>query len=61
MFALPMCRRAMLEEGDSLDASPLLVTGQILESLGSVGEAAVSDGFTFSFTINIALPRMILS
>lgn len=42
-----MCRRAMLEEGDSLDASPLLVTGLILESLGNVGEAAVSDGFTF--------------
>ncbi|CAM9577576.1 unnamed protein product [Ectocarpus sp. 8 AP-2014] len=30
----------MLEEGDSLDASPLLVTGLILESLGNVGEAA---------------------
>ncbi|CAM9449648.1 unnamed protein product [Ectocarpus sp. 4 AP-2014] len=38
------CRRAMLEEGDSLDASPLLVTGLILESLGNVGEAA--DHFT---------------
>ncbi|CAM9759864.1 unnamed protein product [Ectocarpus sp. 6 AP-2014] len=34
------CRRAMLEEGDSLDASPLLVTGVILESLGNIGEAA---------------------
>ncbi|CAB1110945.1 unnamed protein product [Ectocarpus sp. CCAP 1310/34] len=38
------CRKAMLEEGDSLDASPLLVTGLILESLGNVGEAA--DHFT---------------
>ncbi|CAM9338444.1 unnamed protein product [Ectocarpus fasciculatus] len=42
--ALETCRRAMLEEGESLDASPLLVTGLILESLGNVGEAA--DHFT---------------
>lgn len=40
------CCRAMLEDGDPLDMSPLLQVGLILESLGDIEEAAVRRAVT---------------